>query len=473
MAIVIHPIEEGAFSDYTPKTDEDEEMCWPPWCPNWKIFTLQFSLTVGDMFTDLRTAWNYFQSCHFLYGSLTLFFIVLQSLPTAVDFLKVKICEIRRGEFTITPLNKKSKSFICGVLYLVLICLLYVAGGFIFLSVFQILQTIFLLLRLCWEPPGKNGELTKNFQRKAFVNKFVEVQLESSPQSVLQLVFLITYGFNSWFQIISVVFSIFSVAKGTVDSLIMMKNGNKIAPKLKESMLGIIAILPDTILRAFSYSSVLVFCMHTQGSLVLRCVVLSVLAILLIVFFLLTCLISDNFESFVFSLFSAISSPLLFVRNFRGLAPRNYVIKAVKFYSVNKLVTSILLMIMLSIVLISAQDRSMDSIDYLSNGFECSYKCSVPENVSCLDLCNLEQEQNEKHFLGISLRFTRLKIFSKEHCKNVCKGSEPFQILKDKSCANPHHVAFISSIFPILLIIGFLSICDSFSPILLFGRKLD
>ena len=43
-----------------PAQDQDEEKCWYPWCPNWKIFTLKFSLTVGDIGTDIRTCWIHF-----------------------------------------------------------------------------------------------------------------------------------------------------------------------------------------------------------------------------------------------------------------------------------------------------------------------------------------------------------------------------------------------------------------------------
>ena len=154
MEMVAQPSEEVETSDNSNSQDKDEK-CWPPWCPNWRIFTLQFSLTVGDMGTDLKTAWNYFQNCNYLYCFLTLFFVVLQSLPIAVEFLKNKISEIRAGELKLTPFHLKSKSLFCGVSYLVLISLLFVYGGFILLSVFQILQTVILLLRLCWQPPGK------------------------------------------------------------------------------------------------------------------------------------------------------------------------------------------------------------------------------------------------------------------------------------------------------------------------------
>ena len=99
--------------------EEEDENCCPSWCPNWKIFTLQFSFTAGDMGTDVATCWNYYQQCNYLYAGLTLFFIVLQSLPTFVEFLKGKIVEIRAGELTVTPFNLKSKSLICGVVYLV------------------------------------------------------------------------------------------------------------------------------------------------------------------------------------------------------------------------------------------------------------------------------------------------------------------------------------------------------------------
>ena len=66
--------------------EEQKQSCYT-WCPNWKVFTLQFSLTAGDMGTDINNAWTHFQNCNYVYCALTLLFVVLQSLPSLTTFL--------------------------------------------------------------------------------------------------------------------------------------------------------------------------------------------------------------------------------------------------------------------------------------------------------------------------------------------------------------------------------------------------
>ena len=444
--------------------------CCRSWCPDWEIFTFQFSLTVGDMGTDLNNAWTHAQNCNYGYCALTLLFVVLQSLPTLTNHIRDKIQEFKSGEFVLPLSQTKYQSVICGVSYLVLVCIFYCSGGFVLVTMFQVGQTIIFLLRLCWVPPTKNGELNHDFQRKAFLGKYVESQLESAPQSCLQMFILLSHGADNWIQIISVSISLISVSKGTVDSMIMMKSCNRRVPYLGETALGMLAILPDTLLRFFTYSIAIICCIH--GSLALRYVIIGFLTILVSLLVLIAALTTDSFESFTFSAFSSLSSPLLFEKKIQSVeACESYEKNAVLFYAKNKLVTSLVSLMLLTVVFYSMpqQEQRQDQCALPFYEFDCPNKCSLPTsaNVTCLSQC----EEEQTNILNIFFGFSFVKIWKNtKTCEEICNCLSQPQVFYDQkkiSCEVDHHVVFFFAVFPLLVIYCLLSICDSllvFSP---------
>ena len=260
---------------------------------------------------------------------------------------------------------------------MVLVCLLYCSGGFILLTLFHVGQTLLFLLKLSWKPPGKNGELCYDFQKQAFLGRFVEVQLESAPQSCLQMVIILYQGVDDWVQILSVAISILSVAKGTMDSIVMMKSGHRRISSSRESIMGMILIIPETLLRFFTYSILIIFCANESG--LIRYIMAALFGILLLLYFIIVALTSNTVESFAYSVFSSIYSPLLFLKEHPSGEKweENYIKSAKHFYAKNKLVTSTVLLTMLTIVFCFGAQPSLeqDKPELKLFQFDCSSSC--------------------------------------------------------------------------------------------------
>lgn len=437
------------------------------WFARVKVFFLQVSVDISDTGTDLYTAYSHYENCNQNYGHFTLLFVMLQTIPKGTDFMKEKIAEIKSGELVLEPFRCRTRSILSGIIYLVLLLLLYLSGGIVCVTIYQIGQTLIYLLKLCKHPPGENGEIPHEFQRKAYLGKFVECQLESAPQGILQLVILLSHGLDTWVQILSVAISIFSLAKGTTDSLVMMKNGNQKAPPLRDSFLGVLAILPETILRAFSHSIVIVACI--QESWEVKLTILVLYMILMLLFFLLSAVTSDSLQSFIFSFFSSIMSPLLFDKHFskENNEQKISLKKDMMFYAANKLISSTILLAMLTLVLFTSPTQVLDTPEQVlrsSSEFDCPNRCppTSSANATCISVCQDERNAIRKKMFGLGL-FVRITKIT-DTCEYLCNNSiepEKYRDIRSQSCSRNHETTFLEYIFPALITLGILSILDS------------
>ena len=118
------------------------------------------------------------------------------------------------------------------------------------------------------------------------------------------------YGFTSWTQYLTLVTSVASLAWGSCNALQLFLHGNTKVPELKTSLLCLIPILPHSIIIVGSYSLVLSF--GTTITIILG-------SVLFTAFFVLSALFSDDIYTFIFNIFSASFSPVLFAKKFQTI----------------------------------------------------------------------------------------------------------------------------------------------------------
>ena len=98
-----------------------------------------------------------------------------------------------------------------------------------------------------------------------------------------------------------------SLAWGSTNALLLLLHGDRQIPSLTDALIGLVAILPHSLMMVLSYCLVLTYGIHIT-------IILS--SLIFVVFFILSALFSDDFYTFVFTIFSAFFSPVLFTRNF-------------------------------------------------------------------------------------------------------------------------------------------------------------
>ena len=104
----------------------------------------------------------------------------------------------------------------------------------------------------------------------------------------------------------SIVTSVISLAWGSTNTLLLLL---KKIPSLNDALFGLIAILPHSVMIVGSYSLLFAYGLNLT---------IFLFSILFTTFFILSALFSNDFYTFVFTIFSAMFSPVLFVRSFES-----------------------------------------------------------------------------------------------------------------------------------------------------------
>ena len=295
-----------------------------------------------------------------------------------------------------------------------------------------------------------------------------------------------SFGFTSWTQYVSLVTSVISLAWGSTNTLLLFLQGNKKIPSLKDALIGLIAILLHSVMIVASYSLLFSYGLNLT---------ILIFSLLFTIFFILSALFSDDFYTFVFTIFSSAFSPVLFVRSF-GLKnkekldpdlncenPRQsnrkeirYRFMSRQFYGLNKLTTStFFLCCMAPLVFIVNSDENVPPIyglhpfqfkinyqtDNLTNFFDCKNYCQAKlHNDTCVSTCKNEKPSNPASSLL---------------CDQICEDSHTsedyFQLKKD-TCRSLQvtSTTLISTLFSVFAIIAITSIVDS---VLILSSKFE
>ena len=168
--------------------------------------------------------------------------------------------------------------------------------------------------------------------------------------SILQLYRLLQYGGDidtTRNLVFSVGVRMLSVTNIVVRSFLNARDGN-MTVNLLETITGILLSLPSTVTRWF-ISAVILVTLNWLGHILL--------GILLLVYFFLAALLTNNAEATIRTVFTAFSSPFLYIKDFDTEHETNKRRKNLKsYYCMNKLVTiPILLIFLLTCLLITHQ----------------------------------------------------------------------------------------------------------------------
>ncbi|XP_068438403.1 XK-related protein 9 [Clinocottus analis] len=182
----------------------------------WLLTIAGLLLYVVDIWTDIQLAGKYFQESHFVWGGLTLLFVLVGLLVTQIfshtwfmdDMTDVLINS--EGKLTISGLSKGR------------LVVLHLIGMGIFTRYYQLLKKSF---KVIWK---STHSYTVDERRDVHHNlfcmatdlsmlKLFETFLESVPQLLLQLYIVLGHRDCSVLQYLSMAFSFFNIAWALVD----------------------------------------------------------------------------------------------------------------------------------------------------------------------------------------------------------------------------------------------------------------
>ena len=149
-----------------------------------KITILDLIFLIVDVIFDGIAAHLHFSSCNTIWGCLTLFCMILPSLPVFIDFMKIKIQQLKSGKICWSK-NFQTESTSLGIFFLHLLFFLYFSGGFVFVAVGHLLYTVWCIIMTIKSPP--EDDILSRHHKDAYTGKFMECQLEAAPQCILQV----------------------------------------------------------------------------------------------------------------------------------------------------------------------------------------------------------------------------------------------------------------------------------------------
>ena len=280
------------------------------------------------------------------------------------------------------------------------------------------------------------------------------------------------FGFTDWSQYFSLATSIFSLAWGTTNGLLLFLNGNRKVPELANIPGGLLCILPHTIMMTGGYSLLSAFGFNLSAIFFI---------FMFLAFFLLSAMFSNSFFSFVFSIFSSFFSPVLFSRHGHALKEQNreaeqsnsgnlgstemfeYRIKSKEFYSLNKIIISVSFLCCLTFLAVLVNLRESEEKEkYGEYGLKpFQFRIHQPNDnfatiFNCQDYCNTSRCPC-KH-----MNITSSKSFAL--CTEICeqKDLENYSMQKKKYCrALKSSQTHFNIMFTIVATIAVLSLLDA------------
>ena len=200
---------EGSKMPLTDKIADNDTICGRKvhpilalWFDRIKITVSEIGSYVFDVGSDLLSAAEHFRNGDNWWALATIATIMFPTVPIFIDYKNRKINDFKeKGKLKIiSKCSLKSTSAV--LVYLNLIQMGYIFGGIIFVTIYQIFNTFWNLLKMWKTPPGKDRRIlldeepsrdtSREHCLRAKHGKFLECMLEAAPQSILAVSTILT-----------------------------------------------------------------------------------------------------------------------------------------------------------------------------------------------------------------------------------------------------------------------------------------
>ena len=371
-----------------------------------KILALDLGLYLMDIGSDMFTSIKHKSNCHYYWATMTLLFVLLPGwLHIGSTFCLIlpyitPTTLLNKVEVKYPWLFKDRSPWVdrTSMMQLIILPQLILVGvlSVVFAPIYLILKTIYGFCLLIKNPPSEDGSLNNEQSRQGPAGNFLEVLLEAAPQVLLQVYAVMNIGLDpssSW-QLVTIIFSLISLSKAMTGSILFSLSSKKRIPSLLEVLIGIPPIMMDIIPRILTWGACLAYSLTSFFAIFLISGIASTLSF--VYMDLKHFAKIEDFEDIddwikedsakhdkkdvTINLFCAYISPILL----QGLNRKE--IKT--YYTINKVVVNISIILFLSIFLILIHLANEEGWTDSSGFWICIPNQHINTTLSCLNICS-------------------------------------------------------------------------------------